>query len=147
MTVSSNGQGPGRSNDDGTAATSRHLRFDVAAEASCLPSVRRRVELWSVLWGAAEEVIEDLVFAVNETVTNTVEHAYPSSSGRVWIEARWVPECVSLDVVDAGRWRPTPPDPGFRGRGLLLLRRLADTVEVHHDDTGTRVHMRWRLPR
>ena len=44
---------------------------------------------------------------------------------------------VTVTCIDAGTWDGTPPDP-IRGRGLLLVRALADAV-IDADTAGTRV--------
>jgi anti-sigma regulatory factor (Ser/Thr protein kinase) len=44
---------------------------------------------------------------------------------------------VTVTCTDAGPWDGTPPDP-TRGRGLLLVRALADAV-IDADAAGTRV--------
>ena len=41
-------------------------------------------------------------------------------------------------------WRPPPEDPGYRGRGIALIRELAEEVAVEPSEEGTRV--RFRLP-
>jgi hypothetical protein len=51
-----------------------------------------------------------------------------------------------IEVADRGDWRGAPADPGHRGRGLLLLSRLADGHEVHHGEDGTRVRLWWQRP-
>jgi hypothetical protein len=48
---------------------------------------------------------------------------------------------VTVTVTDGGRWRPRPVSPGFRGRGLQIMRALTDSVEVTATGTGTRVRM------
>src|SRR3712207_7713733 len=49
---------------------------------------------------------------------------------------------VEVVVRDHGRWRPPPADSGSRGRGLALIRKLADGVEVEHpSDGGTAVRL------
>jgi anti-anti-sigma factor len=40
-------------------------------------------------------------------------------------------------VADEGRWRPPPADPGFRGRGLTLLRELSTSVRLDRRPDGT----------
>jgi hypothetical protein len=52
-----------------------------------------------------------------------------------------------LTVVDHGRWRTPEPDPGRRGRGLLMMRGCMDTVEVEATAEGTTVLLDRRLRR
>jgi hypothetical protein len=58
---------------------------------------------------------------------------------------------VDVVVQDFGTWREIPADPGFRGRGLMLMRRLAEDVRVEPTPGGGttvrfRVAVRMHLP-
>ena len=82
-----------------------------------------------------------LVFAASEAVTNAIEHAYRDvAAGLVWVSARMGSDGVLLRVTDHGSWRP-PGEVEDRGRGLLLLDKLMDAVEVDHA-AGTTITMR-----
>ena len=50
-----------------------------------------------------------------------------------------------MRVEDFGQWRPVPADPGFRGRGLMLIRRLAEEVVVEPTPGGGTT-IRFRVP-
>ena len=54
---------------------------------------------------------------------------------------------VCFTVMDRGRWLPADPDPGRRGRGLLMMRACMDTVELEATDAGTTVLLDRRLRR
>ena len=43
-------------------------------------------------------------------------------------------------ISDSGRWRP--PRGHHRGRGITLMKALADEVTIEQTDTGTRVVLR-----
>jgi anti-anti-sigma factor len=51
---------------------------------------------------------------------------------------------MTLVVRDRGRWRPPPADPGFRGRGLSIVRALMHAVDVDEGADGTTVSARYR---
>ena len=53
-------------------------------------------------------------------------------------------DAVDLVVTDHGHWRE--PRPSTRGRGLGIMRRLVDEVDVETGADGTRVHLRRALP-
>ena len=83
-------------------------------------------------------------------MSNAVEHAYPPDAEGV-VELTMAvgpgPTGVQVSVVDEGRWRPAPPDAGFRGRGLAMIGALADRAEITTGDHGTSVRMTWhRIP-
>jgi anti-anti-sigma factor len=46
---------------------------------------------------------------------------------------------VLVRVGDSGAWRPPPADPGYRGRGLQIIRAVAVDVELTHGPQGTRI--------
>ena len=54
---------------------------------------------------------------------------------------------LTVTVRDEGTWRPPDRDPGDRGRGLLIMRQLVDTVTLDEQDRGTTVTLSIRLRR
>lgn len=90
-----------------------------------------------------EDVLADLQLALGEAVANGVEHAYgPAEAGTVAVDLEirsGAERAVLVRVVDHGRWRPAPESSGYRGRGIRLIRRLADRVEVTATTVGTQV--------
>jgi serine/threonine-protein kinase RsbW len=107
--------------------------------------VREELRRWLASWSWPEDDLDDVVAAVDEAVSNVVDHAYRSlpSPGEVRVRARVDPEGdghrVTVVVSDRGRWRPVPADPGHRGRGLLMMRCCAADVRIEPDEHGTRV--------
>jgi two-component sensor histidine kinase len=53
------------------------------------------------------------------------------------------PGRLEVTVSDDGTWRPPPADPGFRGRGVQLMHRLADRATITHSPGGTSVALCW----
>ena len=55
-----------------------------------------------------------------------------------------------LQVIrDHGRWQPPAPTQAemtWRGRGLPLIRALADHTRLSHDENGTTLTTTWNLP-
>ncbi|WP_214369002.1 SpoIIE family protein phosphatase [Pseudonocardia sp. H11422] len=122
------------------------LRLLTPADPAQLAPLRRKVAAWCARAGLSEDAVTDLQLVLGEAVTNAVEHAYlGGASGEVDIELMLESSgAVSVRVADTGRWRPPPADPGYRGRGLALIRELTEDVELEPGDTGTVV--RFRLP-
>ncbi len=122
------------------------LAGDRPAVPESLSAVRREVEGWGRRSGLGEDQLDDLQLAVGEAVANAAEHAY---AGREPGRVRYRLEVVAgggvrVEVADDGEWRP-PGDPGFRGRGLMVIGGLGQHVTVEHDEQpGTRV--RFTLP-
>jgi anti-sigma regulatory factor (Ser/Thr protein kinase) len=128
-----------------TADRPRTLRLCHRADPAELRVVRDRVAHWARLNRLPGDVLVDLQLALGEAVANGVEHAYrESGAGTVEIELtirrrRRRGAVVAVRVDDHGRWRPAPQVNGFRGRGLALIQRLADAVDVRAGGTGTTV--------
>jgi anti-sigma regulatory factor (Ser/Thr protein kinase) len=111
-----------------------------------LAGVRRDVAHWAGQLGLPEEFTEDLVLATHEALANVADHAYPDGKGEAWVDLECAGHAIEVVVRDRGEWRTPPNDTGWRGRGLLIIRGLADEVQVQHDGDGTTVRMRWLLP-
>ena len=54
------------------------------------------------------------------------------------IEASVSNNHIQVTIRDSGRWRPPSGDPA-RGRGLPLIRKLMDQVQVITRSTGTTI--------
>ncbi|MGY1605193.1 SpoIIE family protein phosphatase [Geodermatophilus sp. SYSU D00815] len=123
------------------------LEDRLPADPARLARVRRAVQAWADEAGLPEETTEDLQLALGEAVANAVEHAYRGTTpGECAYRLAWTADgAVAVDVEDFGAWRAIPEDPGFRGRGLLLIRRLAEGVVVEPTPGGgTTVRFRVR---
>jgi anti-sigma regulatory factor (Ser/Thr protein kinase) len=106
-----------------------------------LRSIRRGVDRWAAEWGIAGDVLVDLQLALGEAVANGIEHAYgPDEPGLVDVELELCDHrAVAVRVTDHGRWQPRAASPGYRGRGLMMIERLAQAVRVQASPRGTQV--------
>ena len=88
------------------------------------------------------------MLAVNEAVSNSVEHAYlPQTPGDTVELTFWTEEdAVCLEIVDHGTWRVSSGRSPGRGRGIELMERILASVLIHYDTRGTRVLLRHPLP-
>ncbi|WP_185981738.1 SpoIIE family protein phosphatase [Skermania sp. ID1734] len=109
------------------------------ATAGCLSDVRHQVGAWLRTAAVPDERIYDIVLAVDEALTNCIEHAYHDSiTESLHVRGTAASGRIQIEVTDTGRWK-TQTDTTIRGRGLALIRALANTAEVASDDTGTSV--------
>ena len=83
------------------------------------------------------------MLALSEGFNNAIEHAYELAGGVLGIQASVGGDVLRLEVSDNGRWRVTEANEE-RGRGLLLMQSLMDSVEVDTSAAGTRVTMERR---
>jgi serine/threonine-protein kinase RsbW len=97
------------------------------------------------------ERVADIVLASYEALSNCAEHAYKddvSANGAVMtldVSHDPIEETVQVCVTDRGSW--IEPDPGtvnaVRGRGLILMHRLADKCTVQARCDGTTLCLRF----
>ena len=123
------------------------LRRDgVAADLRLLVGVRMAVQGWALAVGLSRATTADIVAASYEALANAAEHAYPDRPGTIDLLATCTDNDVEVVVRDRGDWRPPPADPGFRGRGLAMIRSMSQ-AKIEPGPGGTTVRMRWpRFP-
>lgn len=131
-------------------AAPRDLNLEVPADAVGLRSAAQELLGWlhELEVDAADRVA--LTHAVGEAVTNAVEHAYPGTDDELAptvalhgsLDAQGIAQLV---VRDHGRWRVPAPDPGSRGRGLMMMRSLVSDVTLRPSGQGTTVELRQQL--
>ncbi len=120
----------------------------VHAFAGDLHALRKAVADDPIAASLGPDRLADLVFVVNEAVTNALKHGDGTCTARLWNDGTSiVSEVRTPSVIDdamAGRRRPSPEAPS--GRGLWLINQLCDLVELRCDQTGTtlRMHVRDR---
>jgi anti-sigma regulatory factor (Ser/Thr protein kinase) len=121
-------------------------REELAYTARGLGAVRSLVGKRAAEAGLDETAREDLVLAINELVTNSVQYGGGGGTLRIWKESG----ALVCDVRDRGFiddplvGRLPPPVDQHGGRGLWLVNHLCDLVQVRSSPDGTvvRVHMR-----
>jgi serine/threonine-protein kinase RsbW len=124
-------------------------RLDRHGSASVeLPTtVRLQLADWLRGLGASDDAVFTIGLATYEAMANAVLHAYPPGiAGQVEMHA-WVDDgTVTVTVADHGQWKAlmNERDP-LRGRGLPLIRQLAEQAAVVPGDEGTLVRMIWTL--
>ena len=116
------------------------LDVTVPAEPESLALVRYRLEHWLEDCGADADDRFAITVAANEACANAVVHAYgPRRGPTLSLVGTRGDGSITVEVTDSGRWR-APRRPG--GRGLRLMKRLMDDVDIEHDERGTTVRMR-----
>jgi PAS domain S-box-containing protein len=123
------------------------LTIEKVVTADQLTDIRHQLAVWMRAATIPDDRVADIVLAVNEACANSIEHGYRGRKpGRVRVEGENDGARIHLRVIDSGSWKPTPADPGVRGRGLLLIRAVSDWLEMECTPTGTTVDMSFRLP-
>ena len=137
--------------DDVAMVIYRHelvpLRIESEATADKLADIRRRLTSWLRAADVPDELTADIVLAVNEACTNSVEHAYRGHSvGTMLLEVEAIEGEVHARVGDWGSWKEPAVNPGSGGRGLILIRAISDSVELDCTPAGTTIGIKFRLP-
>ena len=140
----------GPSEDDAALLLARALPLTdslvtrLPADVESIPLMRRLLGRWLYEAGATQAQAEDLSLATSEACANAIEHAYGPGPGILEVSASKSPSGEALVAVrDYGSWRA--PRGANRGRGLLLMEGLTDSVEVVRGDDGTIVQLSRRL--
>ena len=121
------------------------------------PSVARdQVRTWlrANRWSPAHT--DDLVLAVNEAVSNSIEHGYlvgpddPPTQETVEVHGRIHRAAdgsrhVELTIRDTGTWLPPVESaPTTRGQGIRLMRACVDHLTIDGNSDGTTVTLHSR---
>lgn len=124
--------------------------------APSLGRLRRHLRGWLQSLALADGVapaltrgtVDDIVLAVNEAAANASEHAYVDglrvTGGDVHVTGQVIDGVLSIAIQDQGRWRESRSAEG-RGRGLIIMERVMDTVEFDREESGTTATLRRRL--
>ncbi|MEA2194222.1 MAG: hypothetical protein QOG42_656 [Solirubrobacteraceae bacterium] len=120
------------------------VTLDVSNESGGLFTMRQTLRRWLVEHAADEDETEDVIMACNEACENAVEHGYGFGDDLFAVEFTHDEGQIAVTVRDQGTWRE-PQETPDRGRGLPLMRKLMDAVEVQPRPGGTTVRMSRRL--
>ncbi|WP_284740377.1 ATP-binding protein [Amycolatopsis sp. RTGN1] len=129
------------------------LRLILAADWIAPSVARSRLRDWleAHSWPANE--VHDLVLAISEAVSNSVEHGYgiysdsPGAHSEQVEVTAWLKRPavgarhVELTVRDSGGWREPRPGPIPRGHGLNLMRAASLVLEVEKSAEGTQIRL------
>ncbi len=115
------------------------LILSLPAEVDSVPLMRRVLSVWLEKGGASRPEIDEITLACSEAYANACEHAYAPVRGEVEVTAARANGSVVVTVHDSGTWRA--PRGANRGRGLMLMEALMETVDVQSGDDGTTVRM------
>ncbi len=114
-----------------------------------LPTVRQAMHEWLTAIAIEQNLLDDILLATNEAVTNAIEHGSHSDARKtVSIEAFLHPDTIAVTVSDSGRWAGDSSASlrsQRRGRGLTLISGLANRVDTVRTSDGTRVTLEFAI--
>jgi anti-sigma regulatory factor (Ser/Thr protein kinase) len=108
-------------------------------------TIRRLIAARSAEAELGVEAGEDLVLAVNELVTNSVQYGGGGGTLRIWREREDTLVCELRDhgfIRDPLVGRLQPPIDQHGGRGLWLVNQLCDLAQIRSAPSGTVVRVR-----
>jgi anti-sigma regulatory factor (Ser/Thr protein kinase) len=105
-----------------------------------IPTLRRELSSFLTTSGLSDDEFYDLLLAVSEAASNAVEHAQHPRQPFIDVVAEVDAGTITITVRDHGQWL-RPVKSAHRGRGLSMMRVLADTT-VATGCSGTTVTIR-----
>ncbi len=110
---------------------------------------RHQLARWLSDVAVVQPRIQDILLAVSEAITNAIEHGSRCDASKlVSIQASVRDQAVTAKISDSGRWFDSPPSPdrpSQRGRGLILMNGLADSVDIARTAEGTHITMQFDI--
>ena len=109
-----------------------------------LPTLRLTLEQWLLINDIDVETRAAAVIAAHEAAANAIEHG---QCEELELEGRLEPEhSIYLEVRADGNWKPPSDSDDERGRGLMLIKGLMDsvTIDKYRDRTSVRMRRRYR---
>lgn len=120
----------------------RPLAASAQAVATNVGQLRRTLHHWLAQALADDpDAVDDLTLATSEALENAADHAFAHAptAGTMCLEASDDGHCINIVVSDNGHWQQPDPDTGYRGRGIDIMSRLADTSRIQPTADGTSV--------
>jgi anti-sigma regulatory factor (Ser/Thr protein kinase) len=122
-------------------------RFErvTAAEAGCVAGTREELGRWLQHQFHLSSIrLNDVILAGYEALAAEYAYLDAGAPGPVTVRAVHDPvqSALTLTVADRGRWRPfDPANASARGRGISLMKGLADQASIDTSTRGTTVRL------
>jgi serine/threonine-protein kinase RsbW len=121
------------------------FKLTIGSEITRIPEVSTRLEETMVKNGFSTEEILDTQLAVEEVITNAIDHGYKKPGGDINISFRITGSSTEIEIVDnAPPFNPLSlPEPDLTGDvsdrkigglGVFLIRQVMDDVHYRHEN-------------
>jgi GAF domain-containing protein/anti-sigma regulatory factor (Ser/Thr protein kinase) len=117
-----------------------HLRMSFRPELGELRTLRDLLRRWARHVGVDEAHANDVVLVASEAASNAIEHARAPDAPAFTVSVQAGDDAIDVEVRDYGGWHDPPP--GHDGRGLKVMRAIADDLVVDGTSDGTVVRFR-----
>jgi len=112
------------------------LLLTIPAEPGVLGGFRHRFRAWLRASELPEDLQDETVIAVHETLASTIEHGPPEAT--IAVRASVDDRVIAVDITGA----ELPPQDVDAARRLNLIQRLVEEVEIRPDPSGTTIRLR-----
>lgn len=130
----------------GAAAADTELELRLPSRPAQLKRARDWVAAAATDFGFGRKDCFDLVFAVNEAVTNAIKHGSPDEDGMIALAIETDGDAMICSVRDSGPFLPADPAPAAgpaeSGRGFAFMSALTDEFELLVEPDATVVRLR-----
>lgn len=141
---------PERATYSGIADGFEPVDLRLPARPTELKRARDCVAAAAADFGFARKAAYELVFAVNEAVTNAIKHGRPDEDGTIGLTIDAEGDALVCSVQDAGPFIPrtAAPEPtsAESGRGFAFMSALTDEFELLVKPAATVVRLRKLRP-
>ena len=118
------------------------VRFAGTVESPAqLAELRRSIRGFMRLHDVDEADAQDVVLAISEATANAIEHGHAGAEAPVEVTLAIRDGRLTGSIRDEGTWKAPHGDPN-RGRGLAIMRAIAEDVSITHGDGTTVVFQR-----
>jgi serine/threonine-protein kinase RsbW len=119
-------------------------QLELKADPGELATARRFAGAAAARFGLEDQERYEFTLAVNEAVSNAIEHGRPSPDGKIRLHVAAEDGLLVVEVEDHGTFAPGPAAIGQlheRGRGLAFMAATMDEVNVRRGSNGTVVRL------
>ncbi|MCU1346768.1 MAG: histidine kinase [Acidimicrobiia bacterium] len=116
----------------------------VPANRERIGVARADLRAWLMQHAMDPDRIIDVLLVVSEALTNAAEHGHGFDESAIELHATWTADELMVMVSDTGVWG-LPHTMADRGRGVGIIRALADEASIDNTHRGTTVRVTFNL--
>lgn len=124
------------------------IRFRIPGDPKYVSIIRRAIQSIASNLEFPDELTQDIEMSVAEALANAVEHGSPERNGNaVMVSCRVSNDSLTIDIRDegpgVGEESPEKESGSLEehGRGLQMIYKLMDKVDICRTPKGSRIHM------
>ncbi len=121
------------------------LTLSVPATRDRIAAARASMRGWLAPRAVPPTLIDDVLLAASEALTNAAEHGHAFDGSLVELSLGMLKSSLWLAVTDTGAWG-SPHAMADRGRGIAIIRAVAQEVAIETTAAGTTVRVMFDVP-